>query len=30
MCIRDSRHIEKIANEGVFVDDDWFNPQAVF
>ena len=24
------RHIEKMANEGVFVDDDWFNPQAVF
>ena len=24
------RHIEKMANEGVYVDDDWFNPQAVF
>lgn len=24
------RHIEKMANEGVYVNDDWFNPQAVF
>ena len=24
------RHIEKMSNEGVYVNDDWFNPQAVF